>query len=199
MNFDQIKRAIIAKTKDKSNMPEWYYERKAECIGCEFNSGNIEKLSFKDRIRLSHNFGKDACTICTCGIDDKTSDPVEECPLTPPKWNKIDIGKSKPNNILKNLSPTKVRQLENNVFDYGTIKYNSDTTIELQYDSEVLENFSLKASCGCTVPTQEKNKDGYRIKIKYDSKRLGQFTKSISIKDGSKILLTFKIKGNVKK
>ena len=46
MDINQLKRAIIAKTKNKSNMPDWYYKRLEKCLGCEFNSGNKEKTFF---------------------------------------------------------------------------------------------------------------------------------------------------------
>ena len=122
MNGDQIKRALIAKFSAKKNMPDWYYQRLEKCAGCEFNSGNVDKISFKDRIRISHNFGKDACLKCTCGIQDKASDPVEQCPLEEPKWNKIEDNVDFGTYSVKNLS-LKKRPYTNKVpFFYWTME-----------------------------------------------------------------------------
>ena len=61
---------------------------------------------------------------------------------------------------------------------------------------------NVKTSCGCTVPSYSKEpilpgKSG-ELKIKYDTKRLGAFTKTITVtsnaEGGNKIL---KIKGNI--
>ena len=181
MNSDQIKRAIIAKTKDKSNMPSWYYPRLGKCIGCEFNSGNVDKISFKDRIRIAHNFGKDACLKCTCGVEDKASDPAESCPEG--FWEeekkireRLDIvSKTDKASIVFNNTAMKYK------VDYGVIPYQFDSTITLFIKDKNIKNITVNSSCGCTTANPTKTEEGTSITIKYDTLRVGSFDKNITI------------------
>lgn len=98
-----------------------------------------------------------------------------------------------------------VIKFETEVIDYGTIEQNSDGTRVFTFVNEgdaPLLITKVKASCGCTVPTYSKapiqpNESG-EIEIKYDTKKLGAFTKTITVtsnaEGGNKIL---KIKGNI--
>lgn len=90
------------------------------------------------------------------------------------------------------------------IIDYGTIEQHSDGTRLFAFTNEgdaPLLITGVKTSCGCTVPSYSKEpilpgKTG-ELKIKYDTKRLGAFTKTIRVtsnaEGGNKIL---KIKGN---
>lgn len=94
---------------------------------------------------------------------------------------------------------------ETEVIDYGTIEQHSDGTRLFAFTNEgdaPLLITNVKTSCGCTVPSYSKEpilpgKSG-ELKIKYDTKRLGAFTKTITVtsnaEGGNKIL---KIKGNI--
>jgi hypothetical protein len=95
---------------------------------------------------------------------------------------------------------------ESEVIDYGTIEYNSDGTREFKFKNtgkEPLIIQSATGSCGCTVPTPPKDpvKPGETavIKVHYDTKRVGNFEKTVTVvsngKTPSKVL---KIKGVVK-
>lgn len=203
MNFDQIKRALIAKTKDKSNMPDWYYKRLEKCIGCEFNSGNSEKLSLKDRLRISHNFGKDACLKCTCGVEDKSSDPAESCPEG--FWGKEG---NIPSNILNIKTKSKKVNLhyskstEKYVIDYGIIPYNYKSDVRLFIKENNLNNIRVSTTCGCTVANIVKTNEGAEMEVKYDTLRIGTFTKNITMhysknNKAGQIIIT--IKGEVTK
>ena len=89
--------------------------------------------------------------------------------------------------------------------DYGTITQNSDGTRLFSFtntgDAPLLIT-NVKASCGCTVPSYSKAPilpgESGELSIKYDTKRLGAFTKTITVtsnaEGGNKIL---KIKGNI--
>ena len=90
--------------------------------------------------------------------------------------------------------------------DYGTIEYNSNGEREFKIKNtgkEPLIIQSATGSCGCTVPTPPKEpiKPGESsvIKVKYDTKRVGNFEKTITVmsnaKSGTKII---RIKGQVK-
>ncbi|MEM5566016.1 DUF1573 domain-containing protein [Psychroserpens sp. AS72] len=91
------------------------------------------------------------------------------------------------------------------VVDYGTITQNSDGTRVFTFtntgDAPLLIT-NVKASCGCTVPTYSKAPilpgESGELNIKYDTKRLGNFTKTVTVtsnaEGGNKIL---KIKGNI--
>jgi len=94
---------------------------------------------------------------------------------------------------------------ETEVIDYGTIKQHSDGTRVFAFTNEgdaPLLITKVKTSCGCTVPSYSKapilpGKTG-ELNIKYDTKRLGAFTKTITVtsnaEGGNK---TLKIKGNI--
>jgi hypothetical protein len=95
---------------------------------------------------------------------------------------------------------------ENEVLDYGTIEYNSNGEREFKFKNtgkEPLVIQSATGSCGCTVPTPPKDpiKPGETasIKVKYDTKRVGNFEKTITVisnaKNGTVML---RIKGQVK-
>ncbi|WP_299366539.1 DUF1573 domain-containing protein [Winogradskyella sp.] len=96
-------------------------------------------------------------------------------------------------------------KFETEVIDYGTIEQNSDGTKIFAFintgDAPLLIT-KVKTSCGCTVPSYSKAPilpgESGELEIKYDTKRLGAFTKTITVmsnaEGGNKIL---KIKGNI--
>ncbi len=91
------------------------------------------------------------------------------------------------------------------VIDYGTVTQNSGGTRLFTFINEgdaPLLITKVKTSCGCTVPSYSKAPilpgEKGELKIKYDTKRLGAFTKTVTVtsnsEGGNKIL---KIKGNI--
>ncbi len=95
---------------------------------------------------------------------------------------------------------------ENETIDYGTIPHNADGKREFVFTNNgnkplVIE--STQGSCGCTVPTTPKEPIAPGAKgvigVKYATDRVGQFTKTVTIKSNAvgqenKIVT---IKGNV--
>ena len=98
-----------------------------------------------------------------------------------------------------------VIEFKTEVIDYGTIEQHSEGTKIFTFtntgDAPLIIN-KVKTSCGCTVPSYSKAPilpgDSGELEIKYDTKRLGAFTKTITVmsnaEGGNKIL---KIKGNI--
>jgi archaellum component FlaG (FlaF/FlaG flagellin family) len=95
---------------------------------------------------------------------------------------------------------------EKDVHDFGTIEYAGNGTYEFKFKNtgkEPLIISDAKGSCGCTVPTYPKNVpikpgDSEVIKVTYDTKRAGNFTKTVTIHSNAKSpdkILT--IKGHV--
>ena len=94
---------------------------------------------------------------------------------------------------------------ETEVIDYGTVAQNSDGMRVFTFINKgnaPLIISEVKTSCGCTVPSYSKEailpgSEG-QLEIKYDTKKLGNFSKTITVisnaKQGQKIL---KIKGNI--
>ena len=91
------------------------------------------------------------------------------------------------------------------VHDYGTIIQGSDGNCEFKFTNKgkgplILNN--VKTSCGCTVPEWPSapippEKTGI-IKVKYDTNRLGTFSKTITVSSNAKnSLVTLTIKGNI--
>lgn len=109
------------------------------------------------------------------------------------------------NKIESKTSKVAIISFESEVIDYGTIEQHSDGTRLFTFTNEgdaALLITNVRTSCGCTVPSYSKEpilpgKSG-ELKIKYDTKRLGAFTKTITVtsnaEGGNKIL---KIKGNI--
>ena len=198
-------KGISAKLRNKSKMPTWYYERISVCIECPNNSKNRTKLSTKDKIRISHNLGKDACLICSCGIEDLASDPTIKCSAEYPKWSWVQPSSFDAKFNLENHSPSKgnlTREGKYYFYDFGDIDLNSNATATVLFVAkEELEAFKIISSCGCTKPDFIKNERGYLINVSYDTSIVGSFEKQVSIsfinKDNKKEYLTFWIKGYV--
>jgi archaellum component FlaG (FlaF/FlaG flagellin family) len=80
------------------------------------------------------------------------------------------------------------------VHDFGTITYAGNGTYEFKFKNtgkEPLIISDAKGSCGCTVPTYPKDvpiKPGeiQVIKVTYDTKRAGSFTKTVTIHSNAK-------------
>ncbi len=94
---------------------------------------------------------------------------------------------------------------EKTVHDYGTITQGSDGNCEFKFTNKgegplILNN--VKTSCGCTVPEWPNapippGKTGI-IKVKYDTNRLGAFSKTVTVSSNAKnSLVTITIKGNI--
>ena len=82
---------------------------------------------------------------------------------------------------------------ETELHDYGTIKQGADGGCEFKFkntgkDPLIISN--AKGSCGCTVPTWPKEpvlkgQTGV-IKVHYDTKRVGAFTKTVTLNSNAK-------------
>jgi len=82
---------------------------------------------------------------------------------------------------------------EKESYDYGTIKQAADGGCEFKFKNtgkEPLVISNARGSCGCTVPTWPKEpimkgQTGV-IKVHYDTKRVGAFTKTVTIESNAK-------------
>ena len=82
---------------------------------------------------------------------------------------------------------------EKEMHDYGTIKQGADGNCEFKFKNtgkEPLIISNAKGSCGCTVPTYPKEpilkgQTGV-IKVHYDTKRVGAFTKTVTLNSNAK-------------
>ena len=109
-------------------------------------------------------------------------------------------------NVEVNKNPNApVISFESNVIDYGEIVKGSDGIKYFNFvnsGKEPLIISNVRSSCGCTVPEYPRTPIGpnqeSHIKIKYDTKRVGPFRKTITIysnvEDGA-IVVT--VKGRV--
>ena len=78
--------------------------------------------------------------------------------------------------------------------DFGTIAYAGNGTYEFKFKNtgkEPLIITDAQGSCGCTVPTYPKNipikpGDSEVIKVTYDTKRPGAFTKTVTLHSNAK-------------
>lgn len=81
---------------------------------------------------------------------------------------------------------------ENETIDYGTIPHNSDGNREFVFvnnGNKPLKIESTQGSCGCTVPTKPEGDilPGAKasIGVKYDTNRVGAFTKTVTVKSNA--------------
>ena len=91
---------------------------------------------------------------------------------------------------------------ENDVHDYGTMKQGADGNCEFKFTNTGKEPLIISnavGSCGCTVPTfpKEPIMKGQTavIKVHYDTKRVGAFTKNVTVTSNAKTstkMITFK-------
>lgn len=90
-------------------------------------------------------------------------------------------------------------------YDFGTVKKGAEMKYDFKFKNTgkaplILNN--VKAACGCTTPTWPKepvapDKEN-SIKVAYDSKRVGSFSKSITITSNAKTpTIELIIKGTV--
>ena len=83
---------------------------------------------------------------------------------------------------------------DKDVHDFGKIEFAGNGTYEFRFKNtgkEPLIISDAKGSCGCTVPTFPKNTpimpgNFEFIKVTYDTKRPGSFTKTVTIKSNAK-------------
>ena len=82
---------------------------------------------------------------------------------------------------------------EQETIDYGTIDQGANGQREFVFTNTGKEPLIISnavGSCGCTVPTWPKDPiapgEKGAIKVKYDTKRVGPFTKSVTISSNAK-------------
>lgn len=104
-----------------------------------------------------------------------------------------------------NLNAPKIK-FQELVLDYGTIEKGSNGVRTFEFTNEGNEPLIVtktKGSCGCTVPTKPTDPiapgDKGVIKVKYDTNRVGPFTKTVTVSSNSETpTVVLKIKGVVK-
>lgn len=98
-----------------------------------------------------------------------------------------------------------ILQFESELIDYGSIKQNENGErffVFTNIGEEPVTISKVKSSCGCTVATQPRKPilpgETAKIGIKYDTKRLGRFSKSIRVSSNAENnLVSLRISGNV--
>ena len=177
------------------DLPQWYEGRLKICSTCDYNSANKKDKSLKTKswelIAGKH------CTKCGCTITNKAKVETESCPMK--FWEAV----SKREKLDLSLVKGDVEILYNDkrkayLVDYGQRQRGFDSTFDLKVKEDV-KDLRLKSTCGCT--TAQNNQDKSIISIKYDSNRLGYFSKNIQltyIKDGNQERTTINITGTVK-
>ncbi len=114
---------------------------------------------------------------------------------------------SQENNDATDAKEQAVITFEKTIHDFGLLPYKGDGKCEFAFKNTgkaplILTN--VKSSCGCTIPTWPrepiaKKKDAV-IKVKYDTKRQGKFTKTITVfSNASNTPVRLTIRGEVTK
>ncbi|MBK8846566.1 MAG: DUF1573 domain-containing protein [Bacteroidetes bacterium] len=89
--------------------------------------------------------------------------------------------------------------------DFGTLPYSGNGETDFKFTNKGKEPLIIsnaRGSCGCTVPEWPKEPimpgQSAAIHVKYDTKRVGQFTKTITVTSNAKASTkVITIKGNV--
>jgi len=89
--------------------------------------------------------------------------------------------------------------------NYGTIEQGGNGTFEFVFTNtgtEPLLLSNVRSSCGCTVPVWPREpinaSKSASIEVKYDTRRIGQFNKSITVySNASETPIVLRIRGNV--
>lgn len=105
------------------------------------------------------------------------------------------IGETPAANITPATTSLAEMTFEKDIHDFGTIDYAGNGTYDFKFKNTGTEPLIItdaKGSCGCTVPTYPKNipiKPGETqiIKVTYDTKRAGNFTKTVTINSNAKV------------
>ncbi len=105
-----------------------------------------------------------------------------------------------------NAQNAAVIAFETETIDYGTIEQDADGNRVFKFTNngkEPLIITNCKGSCGCTVPQWPKTPimpgETGEIKVKYDTKRVGQFNKTVTVtSNASNGEVVLKIRGVVK-
>lgn len=95
--------------------------------------------------------------------------------------------------------------IEETLFDYGTIEQDGDGTHNFIYKNigkEPLVFSKVRSSCGCTIPEWSRepllSQQQDTIKVKYDTRRIGKFSKTVSIfSNATKPMVVVRIQGEV--
>lgn len=209
--MNKVLTILEAKLSDKTVLGDWYQKRLDVCSTCEFNSAVKENLTTKDNFIKMMNFGEASCLQCTCEIGAKASVEIEDCGMIkkglPSKWEKIEINEKSGYSIVNNSKKkVTVTVLDNgiNSIQYGVIKPDSDSNINMFVFKKAIfiKSLNVGASCGCTIPTVSHSKDTISLNIAYDTKRIGPFSKSVTLtvnhNDGKVDKVFFNINGEVK-
>jgi hypothetical protein len=97
------------------------------------------------------------------------------------------LAQDKNHNNTEKVSGAEIK-FETELHDFGTIKQGGNGIYEFEFYNSgnaplIISN--AQGSCGCTVPTWPKEPikpgDSNKIKVSYDTKRVGPFTKTVTI------------------
>ncbi len=96
-------------------------------------------------------------------------------------------------NTVVNVEKMGIFEFQEKTIDYGVIKKNADGAREFTFKNvgqAPIIITKVKASCGCTVPTKPAKAimpgEKAVIKVSYDTKRLGAFSKTITVSSNAK-------------
>lgn len=100
---------------------------------------------------------------------------------------------------------TPILSIEETLFDYGKIEQYSDGNHNFIYKNigkEPLILSKVRSSCGCTIPKWSReplmSQQQDTIKVEYDTRRIGRFSKTISIfSNAKKSMIVVRIQGEV--
>lgn len=108
---------------------------------------------------------------------------------------------------IKNLTEEKAVLLKNQdnfVLSYNTIKYGADSKLELHLidKEDTHNNFKVSSGCQCTTPQIRKEGVNNILNISYNTKKKGVFKQTVTVYFDNKStkktqIVKFQIKGNV--
>jgi hypothetical protein len=205
--MSKIFNILKSKLTNPDKLGDWYYKRVEKCLECPLNSDNKKDLSAKDLAFKVANLGKTHCTLCGCSVVDKAKIETEQCPDSPPKWYSIKPQKQselKLINLSKDKADLNYDSVNNKyIVEYGQLAKNQNTEVSLfiETSGKVLHGLRTVVGCGCTTTETKALGTGYKVSVKYDSRRIGSFNKGVVIHymndSNDRMKTEIRLKGNV--
>lgn len=168
----KIKNIIKAYT-EPTPEEEWYKERLDKCIGCEFNSENVDynELSPAQKLqKKTKTAPKGFCILCSCPVDKKTSVKAEYCALKKigkePKWNSMEVEAGFGFTVETFSEDLGVyKEKTENVVDLGEVVDRKviEFKVAINYNSNRYHFDKTNVSCGCVIPNLEEATKGELI------------------------------------
>lgn len=172
MKVSKMKTIATAFIKPLPKGEAWYEERVEICSTCDMNSGNMDELSFTDKLKIKTGICDDGnhCTACGCCILRKCATKTESCGLKEinktPKWVAIETEDIDGVSIETLALPGVVSAGPKEVlYDLGAVSDNVVNVLFNLNSKDPIRFSKWSVSCGCTYVNKATQVDDRQVQI----------------------------------